>query len=343
MKHLLNTLFVTTEESYLSLDGENVVVLCGEEALGRFPLHGLEGILYFGYKGASPALMGACASRSISLCFLSPNGKFLARVCGETRGNVLLRRRQYRLADDEAASCRIARNFIAGKVYNSRWLLERATRDHALRVDAPKLKQASAALARSLPGIAACTDLDALRGLEGEAAQHYFGALDEMVLQHKDEFYFRGRNRRPPLDNVNCMLSFAYALLGNDCAAALESVGLDPYVGFLHRDRPGRTSLAQDLMEEMRSAVADRFVLSSINRGMMQPKHFLKKENGAVLMTDEGRKAFLQAWQTRKRETMTHPYLEEKIMWGLVPYVQALLLARHMRDDLDAYPPLLWK
>lgn len=343
MRRLLNALFVLTEESYLSLDGENVVVLNAERELGRYPLHSLEAILYFGYKGASPALMGACAKRGVSLSFLTPSGRFLAQVYGETRGNVLLRKQQMRISDDETASCKIARHFIAGKLYNGRWVLERATRDHALRVDVDRLKAASLALHEAIAPVLACEDLDLLRGLEGKAATHYFGVLDELILQNKQAFFFRERSRRPPMDNFNAMLSFCYTLLARDCAAALESVGLDPYIGFMHRDRPGRTSLALDLMEELRPIVADRFVLSMINARTIVPKHFKRKENGAVLMTDDGRKAIISSWQERKRDVITHPFLNEKIPWGLVPYVQALLLARHLRDDLDGYPPFLWK
>ena len=343
MRHLLNTLFVLTEDSYLALDGENVIVLQGDETLGRFPLHTLAGILYFGYRGASPALMGACAKNDIGLCFLTPNGRFLARVCGETRGNVLLRKKQYAVAENEAESCLVARSMIAGKLTNARWVLERATRDHALRVDVEKLKAASAALADSAKLAAAAEQPDVLRGIEGEAATRYFGVFDELILQSKDDFFFKTRSRRPPLDNMNAMLSFAYTILANDCAAALESVGLDPYVGFLHGDRPGRTSLALDLMEELRPCFADRFVLSCVNTRVLRPEHFEKSESGAVTMTDAGRKVFLAAYQEKKREQITHPFLGEKLPWGLVPYVQALLLARCLRGDLDAYPPFLWK
>jgi len=343
MRRLLNTLFVLTEDSYLALEGENVLVLNGEETLGRFPLHTLEGILCFSYKGASPALMGACAKNGISLCFLTPNGRFLARVCGETRGNVLLRKRQYKVSENEAESCLIARNMIAGKLTNARWVLERATRDHALRVDALGLKAASSALADSAKLASETVLPDVLRGIEGEAATRYFGVFDELILQSKDEFFFRARSRRPPLDNMNAMLSFAYSILANDCAASLETVGLDPYVGFLHGDRPGRASLALDLMEELRPCFADRFVLSCVNTRALRPEHFEKSESGAVTMTDAGRKAFLTAYQEKKREQITHPFLGEKLPWGLVPYVQALLLARCLRGDLDMYPPFIWK
>lgn len=343
MRKLLNTLFVLSEDSYLSLDGENVVVLRGETETGRFPLHTLESILCFSYKGASPALMGACAARNVSLCFLTPRGRFLARVSGETRGNVLLRKEQYRRSDDPHASALAARCFLAGKVYNCRGVLERAKRDHALRIDADAVQRASDALATGLSELSACSDLDRLRGLEGECALRYFGVFDQLILQNKGAFFFQARSRRPPLDRMNALLSFLYTLLAHDCVSALETVGLDPYVGFLHRDKPGRTSLALDLMEELRPVLADRFALTLVNNRVVQPGQFQTRENGAVLLDESGRKAVLAAWQERKREVITHPFLEEKLPWGLVPYVQALLFARFLRDDLDAYPPLLWK
>lgn len=343
MRHFLNTLYILSEDSYLTLDGENIVVLDGEEKKGRFPLHTMENILYFGYKGASPALMGACAKKGISLCFLKPGGKFLARISGKSSGNVLLRKKQYRISDSEEMSCQIAKYFIIGKIYNGRWILERATRDHALRVDVEKLKKNSNKMAESLRIVEGCPNLETLRGIEGKAAQEYFEVFDELILQNEEYFCFHGRTRRPPLDNVNALLSFAYTLLANDCTGALESVGLDAYVGFLHRDRPGRESLALDLMEELRGVIAERFVISLINGRIILPKYFVQKENGAVLLTDEGRKIFLSAWQKKKQETLTHPFLKEKIPWGLVPYVQALLLSRHLRGDMDAYPPFFWK
>ena len=343
MKQLLNTLFVTSEDVYLSLDGENVVANRDKQAVARYPLHTLQGIVSFSYSGASPALMGACAEKGIGLAFCTPRGRFLARVCGENTGNVLLRRKQYRVADDPMESCAIARNMIFGKLHNARWSIERTRRDHALRVDAEALSQASQELHRLLPQVAEVTENDVLRGLEGVGAAAYFGVFDEMILNRKEAFFFRGRNRRPALDRVNALLSFAYSLLGHDCASALEAVGLDAYVGFLHTDRPGRASLALDLMEELRPCMADRFVLTVINNRMLRPEDFQTQSSGAVLLTDDGRRSFLKAWQEKKRETLTHPYLGEKLAWGMIPYVQALLLARHLRGDLDAYPPFLWK
>lgn len=343
MRKLLNTLFVTSEEAYLALETENVAVYIGEEKKAQYPLLVLESIISFSYKGASPALMGACARKGIQLTFLTPRGRFLARVCGQEQGNVLLRKEQYRLSDNLEKSCHIARNFIFGKAYNQRWVLERTLRDHRMRVDAAKLESASQALAGLLPAIETQTDLDALRGLEGEASVRYFHVFDEMVLNQKADFLFDGRNRRPPTDNMNALLSFAYVLLSNDCASALESVGLDSYVGFMHRDRPGRTSLALDLMEELRAPMADRLCITLVNNRVLQDKHFERQESGAVFLGEDGRKLFLSAWQNKKKEEIMHPYLKEKMAWGLVSYVQSLLLARCLRGDLDGYPPFLWK
>lgn len=343
MRKLLNTLFVTSEDIYLTLDGENVVANREKEVLARYPLHTLSGILCFSYPGASPALMGACAERGISLSFCTPRGKFLARVSGENNGNVLLRRTQYRIADDLQQSCRIARNMIFGKLYNARWSIERTRRDHGLRLDEEKLSDASRKIQNLLPDVLKETSLDSLRGLEGTGATAYFGVFDEMILNQDDAFTFQSRSRRPPLNPVNAMLSFAYALLSNDCASALESVGLDSYVGFLHRDRPGRSSLALDLMEELRPCMADRFVLTMLNNRKLKPADFDWRENGSVTMKDDARRIFLKSWQEKKRDAITHPYLGEKIPWGLVPYVQALLLARTLREDLEEYPPFLWK
>lgn len=343
MKKLLNTLYVTSENSYLALDGENIVVYEEEKELGRLPLHNLEGIVSFGYRGTSPALMGACAERNVSLCYLTPQGKFLARVSGKTKGNVVLRQRQFDSVRDELVSLEIAKNCIIGKVYNARWVLERAVRDHSLQIDTERVKAASGYLKNSLELIQKSTSKEQLRGYEGEAASIYFGVFDELILQQKKDFVFQGRNKRPPLDNVNALLSFVYTLLTNTITSALESVGLDPYVGYLHTDRPGRASLALDLIEELRAVLADRFVLSLINKKIVNAKNFSKKENGAVLMDDDLRKKVLTEWQNKKKETLTHPYLKEKVEWGMVPYVQAMLLARYLRGDIDGYPVFLWK
>ena len=330
MRKMLNTLFVTTEDAYLSLENENIVVHVGEEKRAQYPLLMLEGILTFSYKGASPALMGACAERGIGLTFLTPRGRFLARVCGSERGNVLLRREQYRRADSLSASCLIARNFIFGKVYNQRWVLERTIRDHALRVNVQALKNVSAALDAKLPQIESAVDLDVLRGLEGDASADYFSVFDEMILTQKADFLLNGRNRRPPQDNMNALLSFAYVLLANDCAAALESVGLDAYVGFMHRDRPGRTSLALDLMEELRAPMADRLCITLVNNRVLQDKHFDRQESGAVFLNDAGRKQFLTAWQ-KPQTRRNHPPVPErkKSCGGLFPMYRRCCLRAH--------------
>ena len=343
MKKLLNTLYVTSENSDLSLDGENIVVLDSEKEVGRLPLHNLEGIVSFGYRGTSPALMGACADRNISLCYLTPQGKFLARVSGKIKGNVILREQQYASSQSEEKSLEIAKNCIIGKVHNARWVLERATRDHSMQIDVEKVKSASDKLRKSLELIKSCQSKEQLRGFEGEAASVYFGVLDELILQQKKEFTFQGRNKRPPLDNVNALLSFVYTLLTNTITSALETVGLDPCIGYLHTERPGRASLSLDLIEELRAVLADRFVLSLINKKIISGKNFDKKENGAVLMDDELRRTVLTEWQNKKKETLTHPYLKEKVEWGMVPYVQAMLLARYLRGDLDGYPVFMWK
>lgn len=343
MRKLLNTLFITTPNVYLTLKGETVVVSQEEQVLGRIPLHNLEAICTFGYAGASPKLMHACAENHISLTFLNANGKFLARVIGESKGNVVLRKTQYRISDSEGESAKIARNFIFAKIANQKWLLERATRDNPMRIDVPEFKRISQRLTNDLEKILTCEDLEILRGLEGQAANAYFSLFDQLILQQKEAFYFMTRNRRPPTDNVNALLSFSYTLLAKDVSAALETVGLDAYVGFLHRDRPGRASLALDVMEELRGVVADRFVLKLINKKMLSEKDFVKKEDGAVLLTEDGRKKYLKAWQERKQEALTHPFLKEKINWGLVPHAQAILLARFLRGDLEQYPPFIWK
>lgn len=343
MRKLLNTLFITQPETYLSLDGENIVLLKENEKIGRIPLHNLESIVTFGYMGASPALMGYCAEQNISITFLTRTGRFRARVVGMSRGNVFLRKKQYSLSEDENYSAFIARNFILGKVYNNKWILERMTRDHPFRIDVTQFKEVSNNLSDILEEVRKCENLESLRGWEGQAAIKYNQLFNDMILQQKDVFYFYQRTRRPPLDNVNAMLSFAYTLLANDVASALETVGLDAYVGFLHRDRPGRVSLALDVMEELRGVYADRFVLSLINKRVMNKDYFVKKESGAVLMTDEGRKEFLSHWHNKKQEKITHPYLREEISWGLVPFAQSLLLARYLREDLDEYPPFFWK
>ena len=343
MRKLLNTLFILSEQTYLSLDGENIVILAENSEKRRFPLHMLENIMCFSYKGASPALMGACAERKIGLSFFSPNGKFLAGVHGKEYGNVLLRKQQYRISDDKEQGVQYAKNMMIGKVYNSRWTLERTARDHKERVDYESIRKISAELQEGLLKIRTVDNIDQLRGIEGELASRYFSVFDELILNQKDDFIFQTRNRRPPMDRVNALLSFAYAVVERECANALRSVGLDPFVGFMHTDRPGRESMALDIMEEFRSILCDRFVLTLINTKTVRKDSFMKGDDGAVLLNDKGRKIFFNNWQNRKRELITHPFLKEKMEWGLVPYIQALLLARTIRGDIEEYPPFLWK
>lgn len=343
MKKLLNSLYVTIPEVYLSLDGENVVIQDLQKEIGRVPLHNIDRIMVFGYRGASPALMGKCIEKQIELIFLNPNGKFLARVEGSVNGNVLLRREQYRIADDKQKSLEIARNMIIGKIYNSRQVILRTLRDHSLRVDQDIMRLKAEYLKAALEKCQEINDIDSLRGLEGECASVYFSVFNEMILQQKNDFVFNGRSKRPPKDPVNALLSFSYTLCTSMCASALESVGLDPYVGFMHTDRPGRRSLALDLIEEFRAWYCDRFVIMLINKKIVNAGDFEIRENGAVILNDKGRKNVLSAWQTRKTTTIKHPFLEEKVEWGILPYVQALILARYIRGDLDAYPPFMWK
>lgn len=343
MRRLLNTLYVTLPGSYLTCDGENVLIRLENEVKFRVPVHNLEGIVCFGFAGASPKLMSLCCERGVALSFLTEFGKFMGRVTGKVSGNVLLRRTQYRWADDLEISTRLARRFIAAKIINSRALLHRALRDHADVVEAAPLEQAMGIMAGMMPRLEQADNGDMIRGIEGEAAYLYFSNFNQMVLTQKETFRLNDRNRRPPTDPVNALLSFLYTLLAHEASVALESVGLDPQVGFLHRDRPGRASLALDLMEELRPHFADRLALTLINRRQITSQGFVVKENGAVIMTDDTRKEVLTAWQKRKQEEITHPYLDEKIPLGLVPYVQAMLLARHMRGDLEDYPPFFWK
>lgn len=338
MRKLLNTLYITTPESYLSKDGLNVVVSVKQEEIFRIPILNIEGIVTFGYMGASPGLMKLCADNGVSLTFLSPSGRFISRVQGPIKGNVLLRKKQYILSDDQVYTMHLSRLFIGGKIQNYRNILRRFIRDNGVNTE---VEDAASLLLTRKNELLRAKDLDQLRGIEGDAANVYFGVLPHLILNQKVDFIFKGRNRRPPKDAVNAMLSFAYTLIANDVAAALETVGLDPYVGFLHSLRPGRTSLALDLMEEMRAYLGDRLVLSLINRKQICIKDFCMQGDEGIVMTDSGKKIFLSAWQNRKKEFIIHPYLGEKIPIGLLPYVQSMLLARYMRDDLDNYPVFL--
>lgn len=342
MKKLGNVLYITSPESYLSLEGENVVIKKDENSSVHIPLHNLEHIVCFNYQGASPGLMGACAERNIGLCFLTPSGRFLARITGKVKGNVLLRKKQYAISEKTEMYLPIAASFLVGKIYNSRKVIERALRDHAMLVDVEALTKASIFLKETLNAIPHCKNISELMAFEGSAAKIYFGVFDHLILQQRDDFPFVERNRRPPLDNMNSLLSFLYTLLTNEVASALETVGLDPYVGFLHQDRPGRPSLALDLMEELRPILGDRLALTLVNRRQVNGKGFVKKESGGILMDDDTRKTVITAWQERKKEEIMHPFLKERIELGLIPYVQAMLLARFIRGDLDAYPPFFW-
>jgi CRISPR-associated protein Cas1 len=339
MRKLLNNLYVTLPEAYLSKEGETVLVRQEHETRLRVPILALEGIVCVGQVSMSPALMAFCAERNVGVSFLSEHGRFLARIQGPVHGNVLLRREQYRRADTDAGSVPIARSVLLAKVANGRTALLRAAREHPSET----LDRAAAQLGESLHSLESTGTLDALRGVEGDAAHTYFSLFDELILQQKDDFFFYERSRRPPLDNVNALLSFLYVLLAHDVSSALEVVGLDPAVGFLHRDRPGRAGLALDLMEELRPVLADRLALTLINRRQVTPSGFARSDSGGVTMNDATRKEVLVAWQSRKQEEILHPFLDERIPFGLVPYAQALLLARHLRGDLDAYPSFFWR
>jgi len=341
MRKLLNTLYITTPKSYLSLDGENIVVHLEEEEKFRMPFVNLEAIVCFGYMGASPALMGKCADENISLNFLSPNGEFLARITGKTRGNVMLRKKQYLTSENDEFSLNLSKEIVAAKLFNSRKLLERFIRENKDNCDTNEIAGVSKQLKENIEIVYKQPDKDALRGLEGASAKLYFSVFDQMILKQRKEFSFSNRSKRPPLDNVNCMLSYLYTILALDIASALETVGIDPYIGFLHEIRIGRASLALDLLEELRAYLVDRCVLSMINLNQVNGKDFFKKEGGGILMTDEGRKKLLTCWQERKREIIKHTVIEEKIEIGLLPYVQAQLLARYLRGDLEEYPVFL--
>lgn len=344
MKKLLNTIYITTEGSALRKDGENLVVENEGETLGRVPFHMLSSVVIFGGIFLSPALMEACAAHGISIAMLDRNGRFQARVEGPVSGNVLLRRAQYKASD---APEDIVKSFVMGKISNQRAVLMRSLRDYGDEYDTATkaaLDEVAKRLGHSLSQIdRAMFDLDTLRGMEGEAARLYFSVLHYLVRSPDPELGFTGRSRRPPLDPINALLSFLYTLLTHDCRSAAECVGLDPAVGFLHRDRPGRPSLALDLMEELRPIFADRLVLSLINRRQLRAKDFETRDGGAVFLTEGARKTVLTAWQERKKEERKHPFLDETAPLGLVPFLQAQLLARHLRGDLDAYPPWFWK
>lgn len=343
MKKLLNTLYVSTPGSYLCHEGESVLVKVERETRLRVPIHMLAGIVCVGQVSCSQPLMGLCGRRDVSIAYLTENGRFLARVQGPVSGNVLLRRAHYRMADDPGKHLETAKSFVIGKVFNSRTLLQRTLRDYPDRPENGEIQALVERIPHMLREIRKAQGLDELRGFEGETALRYFSVFDAHIVAQKDEFRFTGRNRRPPTDRVNALLSYAYTLLTHDAVSALESVGLDPQVGFLHAERPGRPALALDLMEEFRPILGDKFVLSLINLKQLQAADFRVTESGAVEMADSARKTFLAAYQQRKQDEVLHPFLEERMPVGLLLYSQALLLARYIRGDLDAYPPFVWK
>jgi len=338
MKKLLNTLYITRQESYLHKERETIVVKQGDDKLGQFPALTVGNILCFGQVSVSPFLMGYCGEQGIGMAFYTEYGRFLARVQGKQSGNVLLRRTQYRWADDDEKSTSVARLMVAAKIANSRSVLMRELRNHG---DNPILQAAVEKLATSLRRVQHAGSVEETMGIEGDAANSYFGVFNELI--RGSGFAFGGRVRRPPTDPVNALLSFVYTLITHECSSALQGIGLDPYVGFLHKDRPGRVSLALDLLEEFRAPWADRFVLTLINRRQIQLSDFVTEGSGAVRLTDDARKSLLTAWQERKQTEVNHPYLEESVPIGLLPHCQAMLLARHIRGDMEYYPPYLVK
>ncbi len=343
MKKYLNTLFVTTQGAYLSKEGETVAVKIEQKTRMRIPIHTIAGIVCFGAVTCSPFLMGFCSDNDVSISFLTKYGRFLAMVRGPVSGNVLLRRKQFRMADCKKMSALMAGFVLTGKLANCRTVLERSLRDHKDKMDKETVKKVSARHLLYIQKELQKDDLERLRGIEGDAAHQYFNVFNELIFAQKEAFLFSGRNRRPPTDRINCLLSFVYTLLVHDVRSALESVGLDSAVGFLHRDRPGRPGLALDMMEEFRPFLADRLVLSMINRNQVCSDGFIIKESGAVYMDDETRKTVLTTYQKRKQESLIHPFLNEKVEIGNLFFIQALLLARFIRGDIDGYPPFIWK
>jgi CRISPR-associated protein Cas1 len=343
MRKLLNTLYVTSPDAYLARDGQNVVVKIENEERFRIPIHNIEGIVTFGYMGASPALLAMCSENNVGISFLTPSGHFCGRVAGPVRGNVLLRRQQYRYADDEAFKLKVSRMFITAKIANCRNVVHRVLRDHGNDENTLPLSTTLRLLELKVNQCQNAESIEKLRGIEGDAANEYFGVFNHFIVAQKDHFIFNGRNRRPPKDKVNALLSFCYSLLAHEVQSALETVGLDPYVGFMHTDRPGRASFALDLMEELRPYLADRMVLTLINRKQITEKGFKNQDGFGVIMDDITRKEVITAWQQRKQDEITHPFLEEKIPVGLIPYAQALLMARFIRGDIEMYPPFIMK
>lgn len=344
MKRLLNSLFVMTQGAWLSQKGENIIVHLSKDENRAFPIHLFDSVLCFGQVNVTPPLMGFCAERGVQISFFTENGKFLASVHGPVSGNVLLRKEQYRISDDPQRSARVVRSLLAAKINNSRIVLQRFLRDHPQNETAEKkFRENISQLEGYLAQLRDKDNIEEMRGIEGISARLYFDLFDDLIIQQKEDFCFTERNRRPPRDKVNAMLSFAYTLLTNDVKSALQGVGLDPAVGFLHKDRPGRASLALDMMEEFRSWWTDRFVLSLINLRQVKASGFTITESGAVIMTEETRKTVISEWQSRKQDEVLHPYTGEKILIGQLPHLQAMLLARHIRGDMREYPPYVWR
>lgn len=341
MRELLNTLYVQTQGAVLHIDHDTVKIEVEREMKLRLPLMRLSGIVVFGRVTVTPFLIQRCAEDGRSLVWLDRNGRFKARVEGPARGNVLLRRAQHLALSDKQRALTIARQIVAAKLQNSRQVLLRSAREAATEQARLALSDAAARIADILGQLGAARSLDELRGFEGDAARTYFGVFGYHVRADQEAFAMDGRTRRPPRDRVNAVLSFLYALLRAECTAGLESVGLDPQVGFLHALRPGRPALALDLMEEFRPIIADRLALTLINRKQLQADHFVDLPGGAVHLSDDGRKVVLQAYQQRKEDEVSHRMLDQKLPIGLVPYIQARLLARHLRGDLEEYPPYL--
>ncbi len=343
MKKLLNTLYITLPEAYLSRDGLNVVVNVENKEKFRIPIHNIENIVTFGYMGISPSLISLCAEKNVGVSFLSPSGYYCGRFSGPIRGNVVLRRQQYRMADNENICLELSKVFIAAKIANCRNVVHRVLRDHGNEKNEIPLKSTIKLLENRINQIRNADNIETVRGIEGDSANEYFSVFNYLIVAQNDDFVFEGRSRRPPRDRVNAMLSFCYMLLANEVQSALETVGLDPYVGFLHKDRPGRASLALDLMEELRPYLSDRLVLTLINRKQVNAKGFINQEGFGILMDEETRKEILTAWQQKKQDEIIHPFIEEKIPIGLIPYVQAMLLARYIRGDIEMYPPFIMK
>lgn len=340
MRRLLNTLYILDETAYLTLDGENIVIQCDGKEKRRFPLSNLEEIDCFSYPGCSPALMGKCAEKGVALCFFQPSGRFLARVQGKIKGNIFLRKAQFE--QFAVPNPLLMQNTVAAKLSNTRFLIRRSRRDHP-ELDADgELSRCIAYLEQGIAHVYETTDREMILGIEGNCAKAYFGVFDRLILSQKETFRMTGRTKRPPTDPVNATLSFLYTIMTSTYASALEGVGLDSCYGFYHTLRSGRSSLACDLVEEVR-CIAERLVLTLINLQQLGSKDFASQESGAVFLNKEGRKKVLTAYQERKKSTIEHPYLKEKIPLGLLPFVQSTLLARYIRGELEEYPCFLLK